>query len=214
MPDLGVGHLWANCCKLVHSFISKMLARLLLQPAMAAEKKNQTILSIYAYSEEVTMFTQCQLHMCSGRGTERGKASRESEWYYWEGYFYSLPESAESAVNNKHHRRVMTAEDLSPTVRCCKVWMPVRPLLFWLCSKKNSLCFVCVWLIEAIVYPGSFFFFHSLEEKQELNWGFPSSENSHEGNQSHSQWRLQSHRRPICLWGRRPIAFHGIPGWG
>lgn len=67
---------------------------------------------------------------------EGGIESEGSEWYYWEGYFYSLLESVESAVNNKRHRRVMTAEDLSPTARCCKTWMPIRPLLFWLCSKK------------------------------------------------------------------------------
>jgi len=39
MPGSEVGHLWANICKLVHSFIGKMLAKLLLQSAMAAEQK-------------------------------------------------------------------------------------------------------------------------------------------------------------------------------
>lgn len=60
------------------------------------------------------------------------------------GILFSLPESVESAVNSKHHRRLMTAEDLSPTVRCCKVSMPVRPLLFWLCSKKIPFVRACV----------------------------------------------------------------------
>lgn len=39
MPDSEVDHLWTSSCKLVHSFISKTLAKLLLQSAMAAEQK-------------------------------------------------------------------------------------------------------------------------------------------------------------------------------
>lgn len=41
MPDSGADHLWASSCKLVRSFISTTLAKLLLQSAMAAEQKKK-----------------------------------------------------------------------------------------------------------------------------------------------------------------------------
>lgn len=144
-----------------------------------------------------------------------GTAIGGSEWYYWEGYFYSLPESVESAVNNKHHRRVMTAEDLSPTVRCCKAWMPIRPLLFWLCRKKKNrkkkipLFSACVadWSYCCLAW--LHFLCGSLREKRELNWGFLSPENSHEGKQSHSQLRAA-----VSQETRLAIALHHVSEWG
>lgn len=148
MPDSGADHLWASSCKLVHSFISTTLAKLLLQSAMAAEQKKKRRSLAFMHIQKRSPCSLCVSCTCALEEAQRGgTASGGSEWYYWEEYFYSLPESVESAVNNKHHRRVMTAEDLSPTVRCCEVWMPIRPLLFWLRSKKIPfVSCVCGWL--------------------------------------------------------------------
>lgn len=151
----------------------------------------------------------CVSCTCALDEAQRGRtASRGSEWYYWEGYFYSLPESVESAVNNKHHRRVMTAEDLSPIVRCCKVWMPIRPLLFWLCSKKFPLFRACVADWSYCCLPWLPSLCGLLREKQVLNWGFLFSMNSYEGNQSHSQLKTGVPQE-IDL----AIAFHSVPRW-
>lgn len=185
MPDFWVDHLWANICKVVHSFISKMLARLLLQSAMAAEEKKMRQSLAFMHIQKRSPCSLSVSCTCALEEAQRGgTASRESEWYYWEGYFYSLPESAESTVNNKHHRRVMTAEDLSPTVRCCTVWVPVRALLFWLCSqKKFPLFHACVadWSYCLPWLPAP------LEKSKSWIGDFPPLESSHEGNQSHSQ---------------------------
>lgn len=148
MPDLWAGHLWltvANWCIL--SSAKCWPGYCFSQPWQQRKKIRQSLAFMHIQRRSpcsLSVSCTCALEEAQPGGT----ASRESEWYYWEGYFYSVPESAESAVNNKHHRRVMTAEDLSPTVRCCKVWMPVRPLLFWLCSRKKIpfVSCVCGWL--------------------------------------------------------------------
>lgn len=150
----------------------------------------------------------CVSCTCALDEAQKGRtASRGSEWYYWEGYFYSLPESVESAVNNKHHRRVMTAEDLSPIVRCCKVWMPIRPLLFWLCSRKIPfVSCVCGWL-KLLLFTLAPFSLWLAQGKASVELGLSLLDEQ--------LWR-KSVPFPIKDWsptGDLAISFHSVPGW-
>lgn len=76
MPD-SVDHLWANCCKLVHSFISRMLAKLLLQSAMAAEQKKRWSLAFCVFRGLCVQSVRCT---CALDEAQRGEAAtRRSE---------------------------------------------------------------------------------------------------------------------------------------